>query len=78
MKSFEQAIADYGEAIRLDPDYIEAYNNRAIAYLMCRQLEHSQQDWQKAIDIDNRRSTIRHNLKILFEKLRGKGVSDVP
>jgi lipoprotein NlpI len=30
----QRAIEDYTEAIRLEPDYDAAYNNRGIAYLM--------------------------------------------
>ena len=29
---YEQAISDYTRAIELNPDYIEAYNNRGVAY----------------------------------------------
>ena len=29
---YDQAIADYTQAIRIDPKYTEAYNNRGIAY----------------------------------------------
>jgi lipoprotein NlpI len=32
IKDFEHAIADYGQAIQLKPDYAEAYNNRGFAY----------------------------------------------
>jgi tetratricopeptide (TPR) repeat protein len=32
MKDYDHAIADYTQAIRLKPDYAEAYNNRGLAY----------------------------------------------
>lgn len=32
IKDFDHAIADYGQAILLKPDYAEAYNDRGLAY----------------------------------------------
>jgi tetratricopeptide (TPR) repeat protein len=32
MGKYKQAIADYNEAIDLNPRYAEAYNNRGIVY----------------------------------------------
>jgi len=32
LRQLERAIADFDEAIRLDPKYVVAYGNRAIAY----------------------------------------------
>ena len=31
-KDYDRAIADYGEAIKIDPKYGWAYNNRGVAY----------------------------------------------
>ena len=31
-RDYERAIADYDEALRLRPDWAEAYNNRGYAY----------------------------------------------
>ena len=39
-KQFEEAIAEYGEAIRLDPEHSDAYNKRGELYNVS---EHSRQ-----------------------------------
>ncbi len=32
LKDYRRAIEDYDQALRLDPDYVKAYNNRGYAY----------------------------------------------
>ena len=46
---FEAAIADYTEAIRLDPNYAEAYNNRGLALQSQGDLDGAAADYTKAI-----------------------------
>ncbi len=48
---FSAAIADYTEAIRLDPNYAKAYNNRAMAYQAKRDLNRAIADFSAAISI---------------------------
>jgi len=38
-KDYDHAIADYSQAIRLRPDYAEAYNNRGLAYALSGKFE---------------------------------------
>ncbi|MSQ40500.1 MAG: tetratricopeptide repeat protein [Dehalococcoidia bacterium] len=49
---FGEAIAEYDEAIRLKPDYAEAYSNRGEAYRNLAQYERAIQDLDKAIGLD--------------------------
>jgi Flp pilus assembly protein TadD len=32
LEQYERAIRDYSKAIELDPDYVNAHNNRGFAY----------------------------------------------
>jgi tetratricopeptide (TPR) repeat protein len=45
----KEAIAEFDEAIRLNPDYTKAYHNRGLAYFDLGQLERAIQDYDEAI-----------------------------
>ena len=47
----EQAIKDYTQAIRLDSNYAEAYNNRAYTYMMIINYKQALSDLNRAIEI---------------------------
>ena len=47
-----QALADYDEAIELDPGYAKAYNNRGNIYLFQGQFDKASADFNKAIELD--------------------------
>ena len=44
-----QAIKDYGEAIRLNPDHAWAYNNRCWSYAVLRRGEEALKDCEEAV-----------------------------
>src|SRR5262249_41820524 len=46
---YERAIADYTQAIHLQPDYAEAYNNRGYAYYWQGQYPNAIADYDRAI-----------------------------
>jgi len=48
----EQAIVEYTKAIELDPDLVEAYNNRAGAYLEKGQHDQAIVDCNKVVELD--------------------------
>ncbi|MFC2002728.1 tetratricopeptide repeat protein, partial [Chloroflexota bacterium] len=48
----EEAIGEYGEAIRLNPQLTEAYNNRGNAYADLGQFERAIQDYGEAIRLN--------------------------
>ena len=48
---FDQAIAEYTEAIALDPDYADAYNNRGAAYLRVGDFDQAIADYNTTIAI---------------------------
>ncbi|MFP6734318.1 MAG: tetratricopeptide repeat protein [Rhodospirillales bacterium] len=45
----DRAIADYGEAIRLNPDYVSAYYNRGIRYRILREYDRAIADYNAVI-----------------------------
>ena len=49
----QRAIQDYDQAIRLNPRYAEAYNNRGIAYKNLGQHQRAIQDYDEAIRINS-------------------------
>lgn len=50
-KHYENAIAYYGQALVLQPDYAEAYNNRAYAYMTLEKYDLALIDLNKAIEL---------------------------
>jgi tetratricopeptide (TPR) repeat protein len=49
---YDEAIADFTEAIKLDPKYAYAYNNRAACYIKQQKYKEAIADCDKAIQID--------------------------
>jgi Flp pilus assembly protein TadD len=47
----QQAIEDYNQAVRLRPDYAEAYNNRGVAYYFQGNVDLACRDLQRACDL---------------------------
>ena len=47
----ERAIQDYDEVIRLDPQYVDAYYNRGLAYRNLGNRVESERDIQKAKEL---------------------------
>ena len=47
----DKAIANYGKAIELDPEYAEAYSNRGNAYCEKDEMDKAIADYTKAIDL---------------------------
>ena len=58
---FEEAIADYDEAIRLNPQFAMAYANRGAAYSGLGQHERAIQDYDEAIRLDTEDASAYYN-----------------
>ncbi len=54
LREYEPAIQDYDQAINLDPDYAQAYNNRATAYHSKGIYTRAIQDYTTAIKLNPR------------------------
>ena len=50
-KDYAHAILDYDQAIRLHPEYAEAYNNRGYAYYWNGNATHAIADYNRAIEL---------------------------
>ena len=48
----DEAVAEYDEAIRLDPRYAKAYGNRGVVYTALGQHQRAIQDFDEAIRLD--------------------------
>ena len=49
---FEEAIAEYDEVIRIDPQLASAYNNRGVVHRSLDQLHQAGADYDEAIRLD--------------------------
>lgn len=61
MGQFNKAIADYDEAIRLDSEHVDAYNNRANVYCELGQYERAIDDFNEAIRLDPEYALVYYN-----------------
>jgi lipoprotein NlpI len=69
----DRAIADFSEAIRLDPKYAEAYSERGFAYRMKGDLDRAVADYTEAIRLDPKDPIPHYNRGIAY---RAKGDLD--
>jgi len=69
----DRAIADYSEAIRIDPRYADAYYNRAIAFKAKGDLDRAIADYNEAIRLNPRDALAYNNRGIAY---RAKGEID--
>ena len=51
-KEYDKAIADYDQAIRLDPKYAAAYHNRGLAWYAKKEYDKAIADYDEAIRLD--------------------------
>lgn len=61
-ENLENAIAEFSNAINKDPNYAEAYSNRAVAYMLQKKNNKALDDLKKAKEIRPDSVTIRYNL----------------
>ncbi len=68
-KDYDRAIADYSEAIKLNPQYREAFNNRGNSYRSKRDLDLAIADYDSAIKINPKRALYHRNRgNVLMDK----------
>ncbi|MDR1467911.1 MAG: tetratricopeptide repeat protein, partial [Spirochaetaceae bacterium] len=61
----DKAIADYNQALRINPNYAEVYYNRGYAYAMKKDYARARADWEKALQLDPNDADARGNLEVL-------------
>ena len=74
--TFEKAIADYTEAIRLNPKYANAYCNRGATYRHKGELDKAIADYTEAIRLDPSRSEAYNNRGVAYEQMGEKAKAE--
>ncbi len=60
MKEIKEAIEDFNQALRIDPNDAQAYNNRGSAHFLLGDIKRAIEDFNQAL----RRETLKEQLKI--------------
>ncbi len=66
LKKYPEAIADFTRAIQIDPSYIRAYYNRALAYDRSNQSKEALADYSKTIQLDAQYVDAYNNRGIVY------------
>ncbi len=69
VQHLELAVADYGKAIELDPQYAKAYNNRGNAYATLGEEESALEDYSKALELDRNLHLVYFNRGLLHYRV---------
>jgi tetratricopeptide (TPR) repeat protein len=62
----DQAIYNYTEAIKRNPKFVKAYNNRGIAYVGRQQYDLAIADFNKAIELDPKNGKAYNNRAVAY------------
>jgi Flp pilus assembly protein TadD len=62
----DNAINNYTEAIKLNPKFAKAYNNRGIAYVGRKQYDLAITDFNKAIELDPKNGKVYNNRAVAY------------
>ena len=62
----DQAIYNYTEAIKRNPKFVKAYNNRGIAYVGRQQYDLAIADFNKAIKLDPKNGKVYNNRAVAY------------
>ena len=66
VENVDQAIDNYSKAIKINPKFAKAYNNRGIAYILKKQYDLSIADFSKAIELDPQNGKAYNNRAIVY------------
>ncbi|MGB1251759.1 MAG: tetratricopeptide repeat protein [Candidatus Promineifilaceae bacterium] len=69
LEQYEQALADYDQAIAPNPEYATAYNNRGNTYYTLEQYEQALADYDQAIALNPEYATAYNNRGLTYRKL---------
>ena len=73
---YERAIEDLNEAIRLDPQYANAYGHRGSAYGKLGQYEWAIEDFDEAIRLDPQYAEAYNNRGLAYRNLGQQELAD--
>jgi tetratricopeptide (TPR) repeat protein len=66
VENADKAINNYSEAIKINPKFVKAYNNRGIAYIHKKQYDLAIADFSKAIELDPKNGKAYNNRAIVY------------
>ena len=66
LKMLISAIDNYSKAIKINPKFAKAYNNRGIAYIWKKQYDLAIADFNKAIELDPKNGKAYNNRAIVY------------
>ena len=66
VENADSAIFYYSEAIKIDPKFVKAYNNRGIAYVWEKKYDLAIADFNKAIELDPKYGKAYNNRAIVY------------
>ena len=66
VENADQAINNYSKAIKINPKFAKAYNNRGIAYIWKKQYDLAIADFNKAIELDPKNGKAYNNRAIVY------------
>lgn len=69
IEQMELAVADYGSAVEMDPEYAKAYNNRGNARATLGDLEGALEDYDRALSLDESLTLTYFNRGVIHYKL---------
>jgi tetratricopeptide (TPR) repeat protein len=77
-QKWDEAIAKYDEAIKLDPNNVMAYTNRGAAYTEKQNYVHALTDYTKAVELDPKNYFPLYNRSMLYIKMgdQDKAIAD--
>ncbi|NES69991.1 MAG: tetratricopeptide repeat protein [Okeania sp. SIO2D1] len=65
---YEEAIADFNQAIRLNPKYAKAYNGRGLVYTLLEKNEKALADYNQAIRLNPKYAQAYNNRGIVYRR----------
>ena len=70
LKDYNEAISSFKNAINLNPNFSEAYNNLANAYKLINNIDEAIKNYNQSIEKDKKNLTAYFNLAVLFKEIK--------
>ncbi|MEE9253259.1 MAG: tetratricopeptide repeat protein [Thermodesulfobacteriota bacterium] len=71
-ESLALAVEAYDMALKHNPHFADAYNNRGVAHFLLGDFEKAMADYQAALALDPDSSNIMSNMRIMQWEMRGR------
>jgi len=74
LKDYDHAIADFNQALKLDPNHVQSYNNRGQIYFNKKDYDRAIADFNQAIKLDPNDTDTYYNRGLAY---KNKGSLDL-